>query len=262
MDTCTAPTAAPVGQELIGQIQARLPRLSPTMRSIGGYCVRTHAWLHERSIDDVAEHCGTVPSSVVRFARLFGHKGFHDLKQAFLDPGATPFALGKDGLAGSRSRLLSRLDEDVYQLSELQTLIQDGAFPMALAWIREQPKLSLTFHGELDRMAAMHLGDALQRVGKCVLLADQLQLRAHRADASVTCIHLDLERPGLQADPSIETRCLAGFVGHQIHLLGTDRLRGSNVHHHQLTLPVFGSTLGRRLQKALSIADMIETALH
>jgi Helix-turn-helix domain, rpiR family len=268
MDACpTSPTspAAPGGPDLLRQIEARLPQLSPIMRSIGGYCVRSHAWLHQTSIDEVADRCGTVPSSVVRFARLFGHKGFHDFKRAFLDRGVKPVDGSRDDPSGPHAKLLSHLDEDVHHLSDLRTLLQDDAFRVALDWIREQPRLSLSFHGELDRMVAMQLGDALQRGGKFVLMIDQCQARAQQlADAAVTCIHLDLERPRLHAERSFRSgsRSGVGSGGHQIHLLGTDRLHGPNVSVDTLTLPVFGCTLGRRLQKALSIANTIESALH
>jgi DNA-binding MurR/RpiR family transcriptional regulator len=264
MQACLNENTALDGPALLLQIQTRLPELSPIMRSIGRYCVRMHTRLHLMSIDEVSDLCGTVPSSVVRFARLFGHRGFHDFKLAFLDPPSKARDAVNDQ-AAPRSTLLSSLDEDVYQLSELRLLIEDDAFQIALAWIREQPRLTLTFQGELDRLVAMHLGDALQRLGKCVLLADPCQLRAHqahRADGQGTCICLDLERPRLHAERSVDAGHLTGFDGHQVHLLGTDRLRGATVSAQQLTLPVFGSTQGRRLQKALSIADTIEAALH
>ncbi len=259
---------APMGRELIEQIQARMPELSPIMQSIGGYCLRTHDRLHEQSIDQVAGHCGTVPSSVVRFTRLFGHRGYHDFKLAFLGRKredavkSRPAGAMEPGLI--RSKLLGSLDEDIHQLSQLRTLLEAEAFQTALTWIGTQSRLSLTFHGELDRMVAMHLGDALQAAGKFVLLADACHVGPN-ADGVVepTCIHVDLER---SRDPGHATSSSASGLsvrrGQHVHLLGTHRMLEPSVFLQKLTLPVFGSTLGRRLQKALSIADTISTALH
>jgi hypothetical protein len=70
MQACLNENTALDGPALLLQIQTRLPELSPIMRSIGRYCVRMHARLHLMSIDEVSDLCGTVPSSVVRFARL------------------------------------------------------------------------------------------------------------------------------------------------------------------------------------------------
>jgi Helix-turn-helix domain, rpiR family len=264
----SASADAPMGRELIEQIQARMPELSPIMQSIGGYCLRTHDRLHEQSIDQVAGHCGTVPSSVVRFTRLFGHRGYHDFKLAFLgrkrEACAEARSVDADEPGLVSSRLLGSLDEDLHQLAQVRTLLEAETFQTALNWIRSQSRMSLTFHGELDRMVAMHLGDVLQAAGKFVLLADSCQI-GHPAEgaAEPVCIHVDLERGRGPAYPSSTDR--SGLVvrrGQHVHLLGTQRLLKPTTFMQKLTLPVFGSTLGRRLQKALSIADTISTALH
>jgi Helix-turn-helix domain, rpiR family len=263
MATGPMPSVSPEGRELILQIESRLPQLSPIMRSIGGYCIRTHAWLHETSIDEVADHCGTVPSSVVRFTRLFGRQGFQDFKWAFRDCRERSPEVGPDAKAGPSARLLNMFDEDVHQLSELRTLLQQDVFQVAIDWIRGQPKVSLTFFGEFDRMVAVHLGNALQHAGKVVLLADRLPSRALRpAQAHVTCVNVDLERPGLHRVHPTPSGEPAPIGGHQIDVQGVDRHFSVRASPHTLCLPVSGSTLGRRLQKALSMANTIGAALH
>jgi Helix-turn-helix domain, rpiR family len=235
------------GGALLGLILGELPQLSPTMRTIGRYCVRVHARLHLMGIDEVASECGTVPSSVVRFARRFGHSGFHDFKRAFLDATTLPLP-GED-------HLLGHLDEDVFQLSELRVLIQDSAFRQALRWLDDSSALSLTYRGEFDRLVAIHLGNALQRVGKCVVLSD-------RPQQAGILIDIDLERTDLPAEGVVEQGRLS--ISRQVSLHGTrrHRLLSAQPEAGRLVLVIAGSTLGRRLQKALSIADTIEAALH
>jgi hypothetical protein len=239
------------GGALLGLILGELPQLSPTMRAIGRYCVRVHARLHLMGIDEVASECGTVPSSVVRFARRFGHSGFHDFKRAFLD-GA---ALTPPGAVPGEDHLLGHLDEDVFQLSELRVLIQDSAFRQALRWLDDSSALSLTYRGEFDRLVAIHLGNALQRVGKCVVLSD-------RPQQAGILIDIDLERTDLPAEDVVEQGWLS--ISRQVSLHGTrrHRLLSAQPEAGRLVLVIAGSTLGRRLQKALSIADTIEAALH
>jgi hypothetical protein len=116
-------------------------------------------------------------------------------------------------------------------------------------------------------MVAMHLANALQHAGKSVLLSDRLQARALRpAPEGVTCIHLDLERPGLHRSRLCEPTGLAAGGGCEVDVRGVDRHRaGAALPHgstHSVTLSVTGTTIGRRLQKALSMADTIGAALH
>lgn len=243
-------------------IQARLPELSPTMRSIGSYCVRKHARLHTLTNDEVSDTCGTVPSSDVRFARLFGHKGLHDFKLAFLGRLELSSIAGVGVVYSPQSKLLSNLEEDVHQFSELKYLVQSDVFNEALVWIGECTSFSLIFTGELDWLAAMNLGDVLQRLGKNVLLADSSRRGYQLSCGKHVRINLDLERPFVNTDQPFTTDQRVEISGRQVNLIGTKRLRDAVISRHQLTLPVFGNTLARRLRKALSIAEAIEAALH
>jgi DNA-binding MurR/RpiR family transcriptional regulator len=75
--------------ELTERIRLTLPELSAQFQAIGNYCLSNLACLHRMRIEDVSEHCGARPSTIVRFAKLFGLKGYKELKVAFLDEGRT-----------------------------------------------------------------------------------------------------------------------------------------------------------------------------
>jgi hypothetical protein len=259
------------GRELLERIAHERPRLSPTMQVIGDYCIRAHARLHRVGIEEVAAQCGAAPSSVVRFARLFGHKGYQDFKTAFLqgaallaDPridAATPPAVWP---AGPCAHLLKHLDEDVAQLSELQTLILGREFQQAVRWMQGIPGLTLTYRGEFDRLVAIHLGNALQRVGKQVSLVDWASQSRWRFDACLGIqIAIDLEQVVEPVDNG--SRLREGHPGRPGRMVLVVGLVVHPDHAHpepdRLVLSIAGSSLGRRVQKALSMVNMIEVAL-
>lgn len=74
---------------LTERIRLALPELSAQLQAIGNYCLSNLEGLHRMRIEDVSEHCGARPSTIVRFAKLFGLKGYKELKVAFLDEGRT-----------------------------------------------------------------------------------------------------------------------------------------------------------------------------
>jgi Helix-turn-helix domain, rpiR family len=255
--------SAPFGHVLLDKIQARLPQLSPLMRSIGAYCLRMHAWLHQMSIEEVAGQCGTVPSSVVRFTRLFGHRGYQDFKLAFLDQSLRPALTARPTAPSPSTWFLSQLEEDIYQLSALRDLLQGDAFLAALTRIRAHDRLVLTHLGERDRMAAMQLGDALQRIGKIVLLTDPVRTNAATPWAGEALqVVIDLDRPARPGPTGRSQASTDAGVGKRIDLIGTDRLQQAQLTPDNVSLPIFGNTPGRRMQKVLSIADTIEVALR
>lgn len=74
---------------LTERIRLTLPGLSAQFQAIGNYCLSNLECLHRMRIEDVSEHCGARPSTIVRFAKLFGLNGYKELKVAFLDEART-----------------------------------------------------------------------------------------------------------------------------------------------------------------------------
>lgn len=218
-------------------MEAALPHLSSTMRTLARYCLHHHASLHRLSITDVSQACATVPSTVVRFARRLGFDGFQSFKLAFV---AVPAFAYADAPSQLRARsvlmdpaLLVRLDETASALAGMRQMVQQPDFYLAAQWLRDAQALTLTFHTEFDRLVAMHLGDVLGAAGKQVALLDHpvgqrkartqaLQVEVHVSEArrapglafALARDTLNLEVPGQRSSYRIQNAlCLADLLG-------------------------------------------------
>lgn len=255
-------------QPLLDWIASDLDGLSPSFRAIGRFLLANHAVLQHMQIGDVASRCGTADSTVVRFARRFGHSGYPDLKLALLlasaasgagagpSPGNRPAPDQRPGDTRTDA-LVGRVEEAVHRLNGLKVVVQSPEFLNIAKQLRHAACFTLSYGGEYDRLVAMYLGDALEQAGKTVMLTDRLVQRItprHEASGITVAIHLEsLAQDGAAKPPAMT------LGTPQLSLIGTTGMPMPSI-----TPPVIwvaGNSLGHRAQTAMTLSDALVGAL-
>jgi len=133
--TSGAQTGA-VTQTVLVQIRALLPTLPPSERRVGEAAVADPSGVAGRTISELAAHCNTSETTVVRFCRAIGLKGYPDLRiglaaAAGMEDGSSAWATAgsdigpRDALADVVNKLGfadARAVEDTVAQLDLETL--------------------------------------------------------------------------------------------------------------------------------------------
>lgn len=114
-------------KELICRIRAETPSLSRQFKIIATYVLQHADYIYLERIQDVAERCGTQPSTVVRFAKRFGFSGFHDFKMAFLSDFRYAGTGPGDGYRERVGRLVGQDGQSLMNCAEAAFAFIDGA---------------------------------------------------------------------------------------------------------------------------------------
>lgn len=136
-------TEATVYEELINEIVERHDSLSEGNRKIARYLVQNPNDAALLSLQKIAKRAGVPPSTLVRFAKMFGYKGFSDMQKVFeirLRTAAPGFAervsalnreLGSDEVRGSSAILREHVVTDIASMENLLQTVDEASLDEA-----------------------------------------------------------------------------------------------------------------------------------
>ncbi len=254
------------GMALLDAIARSQQRMSRTLQHVAAFCLEHHVRIHRCTITEVARACGTVPSTVVRFARLFRHPGYQSFRLAFVPPTASkPGASvrvatpGDGALPTTWPDELAQLGRALAGLGHLKATL---VFAQALQWLGQAHALVLSHGSELDRLVALHLADKLHPSGKQIILSDQpLAPGAHMPVAHLLNIEVSLTRPVV----ALSTGGVRRHNCRQVLLLGqplTNNTPSPTPGPERVVLPIEAAHASHRLHMALLLGDVWASALH
>ncbi|MFF4648553.1 MurR/RpiR family transcriptional regulator [Streptomyces sp. NPDC001380] len=170
-----APSAAPEGptgppQTVLVHIRALLPSLPPAERRVGEAAVADPASVAAKTISELAAECRTSETTVVRFCRAIGLKGYPDLRI-----GLASAASVEDSTAG-----WSTVGADIGPRDSLADVVAKLGFADARAVEDTVGQLDLhVLKRAVDALVAADVID-LYGVGASGLVALDLQQKLHR----------------------------------------------------------------------------------
>lgn len=168
---------------LIRQVHERYARLSKTNKLIAEYLTQHPNEMAVGSVNSLAQKCQVHPSSLVRFAQLFGFSGFRDLQELFRQRLVT----AAPGFEARAARMRSEIDErpdngasvhlrevalrDIASIEDLMDTVQERDLRAAIDLLHEAHTIYLL--GQLrSEPIVLLLRYVLTMIGKRVSLLD------------------------------------------------------------------------------------------
>ena len=160
----------PPTQTVLVQIRALLPTLPPSERRVGEAAIADPGGVAGKTISELAAECNTSETTVVRFCRAVGLKGYPDLRI-----GLAAAAGIEDG-----SSVRSSVGSDIGPRDPLAEVVHKLAFADARAVEDTVAQLDLeVLHRAIDAVVSADAVD-VYGVGASALIALDLQQKLHR----------------------------------------------------------------------------------
>jgi len=185
--------AAPQDFETLREeIARRSDEISPQMRHIAEYALRHPNEVAFGTVAAIAKEAQVQPSSLVRFAKLYGFDGYSDLQQVFrtrLIAGSSSYeervkALHKEG-AGADGLLPEFVRNGIAALENLQARTSSGDLAAAVKLLKTARAIYVVGQGRAFPVAA-YLSYALMRFHRLNILLDNVGGNAERFAALAT----------------------------------------------------------------------------
>lgn len=167
------------GKALLSAIYMDQGQLSPKLRNLAIFCLRNAHVIHRMRILELAAQTDNIPSTVVRFAKRYGYRGFHDFKWAFLQESGLAASVQPSLLAQTRPTTQHaaqwELDTASSNAIALKDVVSTTSFQQAVRWTQSASAIGLLPRAAEDRVIALHLELLLMRLNCPVVMLNEQQ---------------------------------------------------------------------------------------